>query len=153
MRDVYSLNKVILVGRLKAKPIIRYVAQTERPVAHFDLATNELFYDQSQNKNIIRPVWHHVIAWGKLAEFCGQYLNKGRQILVEGKLRSYTWTGRDGTKRRTTEVEAQNIVLLGRREVEAEPAAIEPEAAPVDLAEIPEEPFPSDTETDEEVPF
>ncbi len=153
MRDVNSLNRVILVGHLKDKPIIRYLAQTERPVARFDLATNELVYDPAKNQSTRRAEWHRVVAGGKLAEFCGKYLNKGRQILVEGKIRSYTWMARNGAKRRITEIEAQNIVLLGRREEEPEAVEIEPEATPVDLAEMPEESFPSETETDEEVPF
>ncbi len=156
MRDVNSLNRVILVGHLKDKPIIRYLAQSERPVAHFDLATNELVYDQSKNQSTRRAEWHHIVAWGKLAEFCGQYLTKGKQILVEGKLRSRTWTTREGDKRRLTEIEARSIILLGRREegveaVEAEPFPAEPAAA--DFPEIQETELPPDTEPDDEIPF
>jgi len=164
MRDVNSLNRVILVGRLRDKPILRYLARSERPVAHFDLATNELVYDPSKNESRRRAEWHRIIAWGKLAEFCSKYLDRGRQILVEGKLRSRTWEGRDGLKRRTTEIEARTIILLGKRE-EAEAAAeiAEPEAFPYyesEAAEFPDqEPveseadFPAETESDEDIPF
>lgn len=164
MRDVNSLNRVILVGRLRDKPVLRYLAKNERPVAHFDVATNELIYDPSKNESRRRAEWHRIIAWGKLAEFSSKYLNKGRQILIEGKLRSRTWEGRDGLKRRTTEIEARTIILLGKREEEIEAAELaEPEAFSYyesGAAEFPdqeppetESDFPPDTESDEEIPF
>ncbi len=164
MRDVNSLNRVILVGRLRDKPVLRYLAKSERPVAHFDLATNELIYDPSKNESRRRAEWHRIIAWGKLAEFCSKYLHKGRQILIEGKLRSRTWEGRDGVKRRTTEIEARTIILLGKREEEVEAAEIaEPEALSYydyGTAEFPDQElpegetdFPPETESDEEIPF
>lgn len=164
MRDVNSLNRVILVGRLRDKPVLRYLAKNERPVAHFDLATNELIFDPSKNESRRRAEWHRIIAWGKLAEFCSKYLNRGRQILIEGKLRSRTWEGRDGLKRKTTEIEARTIILLGKREEEIEVAEIaEPEAfsySEYGAADLPdqdisetESDFPSETESDEEIPF
>lgn len=164
MRDINSLNRVILVGRLKDKPVLRYLAKIERPMAYFDLATNELVFDPSKNKNRERAEWHRVIAWGKLAEFCGKYLNKGRQILIEGKLRSHTWEGRDGLKRRITEIEARTIILLGKKQEEIEAAEVaEPEAfsyyesAPAELpnqeASVAESDFPPDPESDDEIPF
>lgn len=164
MRDINSLNRVILVGRLRDKPVLRYLARSERPVAHFDLATNELIYDPSKNESRRRAEWHRVIAWGKLAEFCSKYLQKGRQILIEGKLRSRTWEGRDGIKRRTTEIEARTIILLGKREEEIEAAeAAEPEAFSYYEAEVADFPdqeaiesepdFPPESETEEEIPF
>lgn len=116
MRDINSLNKVILIGRLGKNPELRYIPQTERAVANFNLATNERYFNPTTNESDIRAEWHRIVAWGKLAEFCEKYLTQGKQILIEGKLRTRGWQDRDGNKRFTTEVHAQNIVLLGRKE-------------------------------------
>ena len=153
MRDINSLNKVLLIGRLGAKPEIRYLAQNGRRVARFTLATNERLFNPNTNESRDRTEWHRVVVWGKLAEFCEKYLTQGKQIYLEGKLRTRSWQDRDGNKRSTTEVEAQNIVLLGRREEGTEEA---PTAEP-----LPQD-FPSGEETpaateegggDDEVPF
>jgi single-strand DNA-binding protein len=94
------------------------------------------------------------VTWGKLAEFCEKYLNQGKQIYLEGKLRTRTWQDRDGNKRSTTEIEAQNIVLLGKKDDFAEKQEIqEPESSPPDL---PEEKAPSaekEWDDEDEVPF
>ncbi|MFC2161290.1 single-stranded DNA-binding protein [Acidobacteriota bacterium] len=116
MRDINSMNKVILIGRLGQNPEVRYIPQTERAVANFTLATNEKFYSPTTNESEIRAEWHKIVAWGKLAEFCEKFLVQGKQILVEGKLRTRNWQDKDGNKRYTTEVHAGNIVLLGKRE-------------------------------------
>jgi len=110
------MNKVILIGRLGQNPEVRYIPQTERAVANFTLATNEKFIIQSTNESEIRAEWHKIVAWGKLAEFCEKFLVQGKQILVEGKLRTRNWQDKDGNKRYTTEVHAGNITLLGKRE-------------------------------------
>lgn len=116
MRDINSLNKVILIGRLGQNPELRYLPQTERAVARFSLATNERYFNPSTNESDIRVEWHRILAWGKLAEFCEKYLNQGKQIYLEGKLRTRSWQDREGNKRSTTEIEAQNIIFLGKRE-------------------------------------
>ncbi len=116
MRDLNSLNKVILVGRLGGNPEIRYLPQKERKVARFTLATNERFYNQNTQESSDRTEWHRIVVWGKQAEFCENFLAQGRQVLVEGKLRTRSWQDREGNKRTTTEIEALNIVLLGKRE-------------------------------------
>ncbi|UCC38917.1 MAG: single-stranded DNA-binding protein [Candidatus Aminicenantes bacterium] len=116
MRDINSLNKATLIGRLGQKPELRYLPQTERAVARFTLATNERYFNPKTNESDIRAEWHRIVAWGKLAEFCEKYLTQGKQIYLEGKLRTRSWQDREGNKRYTTEIEAQNIVLLGRRE-------------------------------------
>src|SRR5512137_1158052 len=115
MRDINSLNKVLLIGRLGQKPEVRFLQQG-RAVGRFTLATNERFTNPTTNQTQDRTEWHRIVVWGKLAEFCEKYLTKGRQILIEGKLRTRDWQDKEGNKRRTTEVEAINIVLLGRRE-------------------------------------
>lgn len=116
MRDVNSLNKVILIGRLGGKPEIRYLPQKERQVARFTMATNERFFNQEKRETFDRTEWHRIVAWGKMADFCEKYLSQGKQIFLEGKLRTRTWPDKNGVKRTTTEVEATNIILLGKRE-------------------------------------
>ena len=116
MREISSLNKVMLIGNLGSDPEMRYLPQQERKVARFNIATKERLFNPNTRESSDRTEWHRVVVWGKLAEFCEKYLTKGRQILIEGKLRTRDWQDKDGNKRRTTEVEAINIVLLGRRE-------------------------------------
>jgi single-strand DNA-binding protein len=116
MRDINSLNKVILVGRLGQKPEMRRLPQQDRWVASFTLATNERLFNPNTRESSDRTEWHKIKVFGKLAEFCEKYLGQGRQILLEGKLRTRSWQDKEGNKRTTTEVEATNIVLLGKRE-------------------------------------
>jgi single-strand DNA-binding protein len=116
MRDINSLNKVILVGRLGGKPEMRRLPQQDRWVASFTLATNERLFNPNTRESTDRTEWHKIKVFGKLAEFCEKYLGQGRQILLEGKLRTRSWQDKEGNKRTTTEVEATNIVLLGKRE-------------------------------------
>lgn len=151
MRDINSLNKVILIGRLGRKPEIRYLPQRERAVARFSLATNERFIKPNTNEADVRAEWHRIVVWGKLAEFCEKYLAPGRQIYLEGKLRTRAWQDKNGNKRSTTEIEAQTIILLGRREEaggeEAYPEAASPEFPAEDIGRS------GETEGDDEVPF
>ncbi len=116
MREINSLNKVMLIGNLGANPEMRYLPQQERKVARFNIATKERLFNPNTRESSERTEWHRIVVWGKLAEFCEKYLLKGRQILVEGRLRTRDWQDKEGNKRRTTEVEALNIVLLGKRE-------------------------------------
>lgn len=154
MRDVNSLNKVTLIGRLGQDPELRYLPQTERAVAKFSLATNERYYNPSTNESDIRTEWHRIVTWGKLAEFCEKYLNQGKQICLEGKLRTRTWQDRDGNKRSTTEIEAQTIILLGKRETTVEKQPLEePESAPPESPEDESSVPDKEWEDDEEVPF
>ena len=90
--------------------------QQDRWSASFTLATNERLFNPNTRESTDRTEWHKIVVFGKLAEFCEKYLDKGKQILVEGKLRTRSWQDRDGNKRYTTEIEADNIVLLGKRE-------------------------------------
>lgn len=158
MRDINSLNKVILIGRLGGKPDLRYLPQKERAVARFSLATNERFFNPNTNESQIRAEWHRVIAWGKLAEFCEKYLTQGKQVLIEGKLRTRAWQDRDGNKRSTTEIEAQNIILLGKREEAAGAEPFPAETPSTDFpqderANPPEEQGEGEGEGEDEVPF
>jgi len=106
-----SVNKVILVGRLGQNPEVRYTA-SGAAVANFSVATNESWMDKSGQKQE-RTEWHRVVVWGKLAELCNQYLIKGRQVYVEGRLQTRQWQDKDGQTKYTTEVNAQTIQFLG----------------------------------------
>ncbi|MBN2265763.1 MAG: single-stranded DNA-binding protein [Candidatus Aminicenantes bacterium] len=117
MRDINSLNKVIRVGRLGAKPDIRSHAQSGRSSARFNLATNERLYNPSTQTSTDKTEWHRIVVWfPRLVEFSEKYLDKGKQILVEGSIRSREYQDRDGNRRFITEIVADKIVLLGRRE-------------------------------------
>ncbi|MEK6704407.1 MAG: single-stranded DNA-binding protein [Bdellovibrionota bacterium] len=106
-----SINKVILVGRLGQNPEVRYTP-SGAAVANFSVATNEAWTDKSGQKQE-RTEWHKVVVWGKLAELCNQYLAKGRQVYVEGRLQTRQWQDKDGQTKYTTEVQAQTVQFLG----------------------------------------
>jgi len=157
MRDVNSLNKVILIGRIGQRPELRHFPQSDRALARFTLATNERSFNPQTNQASIRTEWHSIVAWAKLAEFCDRFLEVGKQILVEGKIRTRSWQDRDGNKRKTTEIEAFNIVLLGPRDAQPRGNEIDaPYREPGPDAGSPD--FPSDEEPpaslgEDDVPF
>ncbi|MBI1797353.1 MAG: single-stranded DNA-binding protein [Candidatus Eisenbacteria bacterium] len=121
-----GVNKVILVGNLGANPELRYT-QGQQAVANLRLATTEKWTDKSGQKQEATE-WHRVVVWGKQAEICGQYLTKGRQIYVEGSIRTRQWQDQQGQKRYTTEIVARNVQMLGGRGGEGRPMAGESEA-------------------------
>ncbi len=108
------VNKVILIGRLGADPEVRYT-QEGAMVTNFRLATDEQWKDKSGEK-VQRTEWHRIVTFGKLAEICGNYLSKGRLVYIEGRIQTRSWDDRDGNKRYTTEIVAQNMQMLERKE-------------------------------------
>ena len=106
-----GVNKVILVGRLGADPEVRYT-NTGTAVANFNMATSTNFTDKSGEKTE-RTEWHRIVAFGKLGEICGEYLAKGKQMYIEGRLQTREWEDRDGNKRKTTEIVAGMMQMLG----------------------------------------
>ena len=104
------LNSCILTGNLGADPELRYTA-SGTAVAKFRIATTEVFNDRQGNRQE-RTDWHRITAWGKLAEICGQYLSKGRQVYIEGRIRNDSWE-QDGVKRYSYEIVADNMQMLG----------------------------------------
>jgi single-strand DNA-binding protein len=108
-----SLNKVMLIGNLGKDPEMRMAG--ENPVANFTLAT--AMKDKTE--------WHRIVAWGKTAELCGQYLSKGRQVYIEGRIQTREWVDKEGAKKFTTEVVASNIVFLGKKD-DSGVAAVQP---------------------------
>lgn len=106
-----SVNKVILVGRLGQNPEVRYTP-SGAAVANFSVATNETWVDKSGQKQD-RTEWHRIVVWGKTAENCNQYLSKGRQVYIEGKLQTRQWQDKDGQTKYSTEIQAQTVQFLG----------------------------------------
>jgi single-strand DNA-binding protein len=107
-----SVNKVILVGNLGKDPELRYTA-SGTAVANFSLATTERYKDRDGN-NQEKTEWHNIVAWRQLAEICGKYLTKGRQVYIEGKIQSRSYEDRDGNRRYITEIVADQMQMLGR---------------------------------------
>lgn len=107
-----SVNKVILVGNLGRDPELRH-APSGAAVASFTIATNEVWTNKDGQREV-KTEWHRVVAFGKLAEICCQYLTKGKQVYLEGRLQTRSWEDRDGNKRYATEIVASNMVMLGR---------------------------------------
>jgi single-strand DNA-binding protein len=117
MRDINSLNKVILVGRLGGKPEIRSHSQSGRSSASFTLATHERIFNPSTRESTDRTEWHKIKVWfPKLVEFSEKLLDKGKLVLIEGSIRSRDYQDRDGNKKYITEIVADKIILLGKRE-------------------------------------
>lgn len=108
-----SVNKAIIVGNLGRDPEIRHT-QSGAAVANFSIATNEAWNNRDGQREE-RTEWHRVVAFGKLADICGQYLKKGKQVYIEGRLQTRNWDDREGNKRSTTEIVATNMVMLGGR--------------------------------------
>jgi single-strand DNA-binding protein len=107
-----SVNKVILLGHLGKDPEVKYTPQGT-PLARFTLATNDRYKDKAGNWQD-RTEWHNVVAWQRLAEIAGEYLKKGRQVYIEGRLRTDSWEDKQsGEKKYKTEIVALDIVLLG----------------------------------------
>lgn len=106
-----SVNKVILVGNLGKDPEVRFTP-SGRAVAKFSIATKESWMDQ-ENSRQERTEWHNIVVWGKQAELCGQYLAKGRQVFIEGAIRSRNYDDKEGIKRYVTEIVAQRVQFLG----------------------------------------
>jgi len=116
-----SLNKVFLMGNLTRDPELRYVP-SGTAVANFSLAINRPYKDNTGEKKE-EVSFVRVVVWGKMAEICGEYLTKGRPVLVEGRLKSRTWEAQDGQKRSALDVVALNVQFLGGRgEKGAKPA-------------------------------
>lgn len=107
-----SVNKVILVGNLGKDPELRYTP-SGAAVATFSLATTNPFKDREGNRS---TEWHNVVAWRQLAEICGKYLHKGKQVYIEGRIQTRSYDDRDGNKRYITEIVADQMQMLGSRD-------------------------------------
>jgi len=106
-----GVNKVILVGNLGADPEVKFLTSGTQ-VANFRIATTENRVNRSGEK-VSTTEWHRIVAFGRLAEICGQYLTKGKQVYIEGRIRTRSWEDKDGNRRFTTEILANQMQMLG----------------------------------------
>lgn len=170
-----SVNKVILVGRLGRDPEVRYMPNGEA-VANFSVATSETWNDRQSGQRIERTEWHNITMYRRLAEIAGQYLKKGSQIYLEGRIQSRKYTDKNGMERTAYEIIASEMKMLGSREsggtpyddetrqssyqssstsqqsYQAQPAQAEPPAAPrrQTPAAVPTAPV---DDIDDDIPF
>jgi len=114
-----SLNRVEIIGNTGSEPEMRFTP-SGKPVTSFSVAVNSKYGETETTE------WFNVVAWNKLAETCNQYLTKGRQVYVDGRLQTRKWEGQDGQMHYKTEVIANKVLFLGKREEYSEPMDKEP---------------------------
>ncbi|MCF8463826.1 MAG: single-stranded DNA-binding protein [Flavobacteriales bacterium] len=106
-----GVNKAILIGHLGSDPEVRTI-ESGTKVANFSIATTERYKDKSGNP-VDKTEWHNIVMWRGLAEIAEKWLKKGSQVYIEGRLRTRSWDDKDGNKRYTTEILADNMTMLG----------------------------------------
>ncbi|MFI5322037.1 MAG: single-stranded DNA-binding protein [Thermodesulfobacteriota bacterium] len=141
-----GVNKVILIGNLGRDPEIRYTTSGQA-VANFTIATTEGHTNKDGEKQEYTE-WHRIVAWGRLAEICGEYLSKGKMIYVEGSIRTRSWEDKEGKTRYTTEIIAKNMQMLSPVGAKPDASSSHDDRAPEDF-EIEEDSFGSD----DDIPF
>jgi len=144
------LNKVMLIGNLGADPETRFT-QDGTCVCNIRLATTEKFKDRSGERQE-RTEWHRVVLWGRLGEIAKDYLAKGRQVYIEGKIETRKWTDKDGNTRYSTEIRANSMQMLGGRSGETG------ESHPGQQPAVEQDPFagspePGGVPADDDIPF
>jgi len=110
-----GVNKAIVVGRLGRDPEVRYTPDGTA-VANFSVATSEEWKDKATGEKREKTEWHRIVAFRRLGEICGEYLSKGRQVYIEGRIQTRDWEDKDGVKRYTTEIVASQMQMLGSRD-------------------------------------
>lgn len=138
-----SVNKVILIGNLGKDPDLRYTPGG-KAVASFSLATSERWTNQEGQKQE-STTWHNIVAWGKQAEVMKEYLSKGRQVYIEGRIQNRSYDDKEGNKKYISEVVVQNFTFLGSRDSGSRPSS---NSAP---EESPQQSVPDSPEDD--LPF
>jgi len=135
-----SLNRTTLIGNLGADPEIRYLPDGAS-TATVSLATTDTWKDKASGERMERTEWHRVVFFKGLAEIVSEYLKKGSQIYVEGKLRTRKWTDKDGIVRYTTEIVGREMQMLGKKDAKEVPNAPETDAPPSDEMDEGDVPF------------
>ena len=138
-----SVNKVLLLGNLGRDPELRSTPKGNQ-VLNFPMATTRRWKDRETDETHDQTDWHRIVVWGRQAEVLSEYLKKGSQVHVEGRLQTRSWTDNDGGKRYTTEIVASRIQMLGRPEDRRSPE-------PVEEPELPAS--PTDPEGEDDIPF
>ncbi len=151
-----GVNKVILIGNLGRDPEVRYTAQGSA-VANVALATSETWRDKQTGEQQEKTEWHRVVFFGRLAEIVGEYLTKGRQIYVEGRLQTRKWQDQSGQDRYTTEIVANEMQMLGGRGGEGMPAeggaAARPQRQPEEPRQQQQQVPDAPADFDDDIPF
>ncbi len=138
-----SVNKVIIVGNLGKDPETRY-SQSGDAITSITVATTDKWKDKSTGEQKESTEWHRVSFFGKLAEIAGQYLKKGSQVYVEGKLKTRKYTDKDGVEKYSTEINADQLQMLGSRPAESAPAKPQPRQRQAAMA---------DADMNDDIPF
>ncbi len=149
------LNKAILIGNLGADPETRYM-QDGTCVCNIRIATTERFKDRNGERQE-RTEWHRVVLWGKLGEIANQYLHKGSQVYIEGKIETRKWQDRDGNDKYTTEIRARDMKMLGGKSEGGSPRSQAPAEKSAQTAStgdpFADSPAFSDVPVDDDIPF
>lgn len=147
-----SVNKAILIGNVGKDPEVRYL-EGGMSVANFSLATTEVYKNKNGEK-VSQTEWHNIVAWRNLAELAEKYISKGRQIYVEGRITTRTWDDKDGNKRYTTEIVANAIRLLGRKDDDAGGGQDSNASSPKsDTKKIEDPEFSEESTEEDDLPF
>ena len=131
-----GINKAILIGNLGKDPELRYTPNSQA-VATFSLATTEKWKDK-EGKFQEKTEWHNIVAWGKQAEICKEYLKKGSPVYVEGRIQHRSYDDKEGNKKYITEIVARSVQMLGRKgEAKEEPVSQDLESSAADEEDLP----------------
>lgn len=114
MSDINSYNYVCLIGHVTKEVKFDTIKSESGYIARFNLGTHEKFY----NKKKLHQEFHSIVAWGKTAEFCSKWIKKGKMVQIIGKLRTSMWRDEDGNNRKTVQVHAEKVILLGKKDKE-----------------------------------
>ncbi len=127
-------NSVQLIGNLGKDPEIKYLPAGD-PVCNFSMATSDTW--KKDGEKVTKTEWHNIVAWGKLAEVCAEYLNKGKLVFVEGKIQTRSWDDKEGNKKYMTEIKIHTMKMLGGKG-EGKPQEEREQAGPAaDLEDVP----------------
>ena len=143
-----GVNKVILVGNLGKDPETKYMPSGDC-VCNFSLATSESWNDKQSGEKVEKTEWHNIVMFRRLAEIAGEYLRKGSQVYIEGKLKTRKWQDKNGNDRWTTEIEAREMQMLGSRGSNASSAPAMAQAAGGGAPA----PAPAPAEFEDDIPF
>ncbi len=149
-----GINKVILVGNLGNDPDVRYT-QDGRAIANVSIATSESWKDKNTGETVDRTEWHRVVFFNRLGEIVAEYLKKGSQIYVEGRLQTRKWQDKEGNDRYTTEIVANEMQMLGGRSMGGGSADSAPMNNTPDSDSMSGQsaPAPADDSFDDDIPF
>lgn len=142
-----SVNKAIIVGNCGKDPEVRYTAVGD-PICSLTVATSESWKDKATGEKKENTEWHRISVFGKLAEICGQYLKKGSQVYIEGRIQTRKWTDKDGIERYTTEIVANEMRMLGKKEGGQQDDSDNYAPAPRN-----DKPKPADADLGDDIPF